>query len=123
MAITKYKYIAVGATGSGETLVDALAGLGERRRTIKSVLYVTNVTTGNIAVRVSPRVRVYKNQEQICDFSIASFEMDTYSGTYWVEGIKPIDLDVDLDTGDGFQIGLFADGSTPSGNLQIEYVD
>lgn len=123
MVMIKHKYIDVGATGTGETLVNALAGLGEKKRIIKSITYVASGTTSGSPAAFGERVRAYKNQEEVCDFSIDSFNRGTYSGTYWCEDIKPILLDLPLEKGDGFQVGLFDSAGTPSGDLQISYVD
>jgi len=123
MVMTRFKYIAIGASASGETLVDALAGLGEKNRTIKSIRYVTAIVTGAMNIAKFPLIRAYKNQDQIVDFNTGSFNIGVYSGTHWIEDIKPIMMDLDLVKGDGFQIGLYLPSSTPSGDLQIEYVD
>jgi len=123
MAINKFKFIDVGAAGSGETLVDALAGLGEKKRIIKKIYYVASGTVTGAPVAIGSRIRAYKNQEQLVDFSVDSFNRGVYSGTSWIADIFPIGVDIDLAKGDGFQIGLFRSGATPTGDLQIEYVD
>ncbi len=123
MVMTRFKFIDVGASGAGETLVDALAGLGEKARTIKSITYTSEMVTGSVAAKNFPRIRAYKNQEQIVDFSIGSFNTATYSGVFWTDDIYPLLIDLDLAKGDGFQIGLFQVSGTPIGDLQIEYVD
>jgi len=119
----RHKYIEISASGSGETLKNALAGLGEKKRRIKSLTYVPDSsTTGAMPVR-STRIRAYKNQDQIVDAGLYAFEFSVYSNTTGYASENTWELDLPLERGDGFKVGLFNATLTPAGNLQIAYED
>lgn len=120
----KFVQITVGASGTGETLVDALAGLGERRRVIKSLRYARGAyaTPGTpFQESTGTRIRAYKNQEQLVDYPITSFEWGVFSNTVYVEKAEPLLLDTVLERGDGLKVGFFNSSATPVGNITLEY--
>lgn len=119
----RHKYITVGAAASGETLVNALAGLGERKRKIKSLTYVPDFSTTGAILNRATRIRAYKNQDQIVDVALYSFDFALYSTTGGYSAENTWELDLLLEKGDGFKIGLYNAGATPGGNLQFAYED
>lgn len=117
----RHKYIAVGAAAAGETLVNALSGLGERDRVIKSLQFIPNsVTSASYPVRDS-RVRAYKNQDQIVDAALTNFAFSVYSSYTGSDLASTFELDMPLKQGDGFKVGLYNATVAPAGNLQIVY--
>ena len=119
----RYKFVEVNASASGEKTVDALSGLGEKKRKIKQLFYVPAITSSASPDKDGDRIRAYKNQEQIVDFCVDSFNLGVYSGIYFTEDVKPIDLDLELQRGEGFTLGLFNASATPTGDLQFSYED
>lgn len=119
----RYKFVEVNASTSGEKTVDALSGLGEKKRKIKQLFYVPAITSSASPDKDGDRIRAYKNQEQIVDFCVDSFNLGVYSGIYFTEDVKPIDLDLELQRGEGFTLGLFNASATPTGDLQFSYED
>ena len=119
----RYKFVEINPSTSGEKTVDALSGLGEKKRKIKQLFYVPTITTSATPAKDGDRIRAYKNQEQIVDFCVDSFNLAVFSGIYFPDEIKPIDLDLDLQRGEGFSLGLFNASSTPTGDLQFSYED
>lgn len=119
----RYKFVEINASTSGEKTVDALSGLGEKKRKIKQLFYVPAITSSASPDKDGDRIRAYKNQEQIVDFCVDSFNLGVYSGIYFTEDVKPIDLDLELQRGEGFTLGLFNASATPTGDLQFSYED
>jgi len=119
----RYKTVAVTASGSGETLSDALAGLGEKKRNVIGLQYTNDgVTTGGLPTR-STNVRAYKNQDQVVDYNIGHFDAVVFSNTSMIENVDLIPLDMKLDRGDGFQVGLYNASLTPTGDIVMVYED
>lgn len=119
----RYKHVTVGASASGETTVDALSGLGEKKRKIMQLWYVPSISATATPALDGTRIRAYKGQEQVVDFCVDSFNLGVYSGIYLTQDIKPLDLDMDLERGQGFSLGLYDASSTPVGSLQFSYQD
>jgi len=119
----RHKYIEVGASASGETLVNALSGLGEKNRKIKSLAFVPDFVTSATYPARGTRVRAYKNQDQIVDAALTSFAFSVYSSYTGSDMQSVFELDMPLKQGDGFKVGLYNSSATPSGNLQIVYED
>ena len=119
----RYKFVEINASTSGEKTVDALSGLGDKKRKIKQLFYVPAITSSASPDKDGDRIRAYKNQEQIVDFCVDSFNLGVYSGIYFTEDVKPIDLDLELQRGEGFTLGLFNASVTPTGDLQFSYED
>lgn len=111
--------------GAGETLVNALAGLGEKKRMIKSLQYCPATLSPPLPTseNKTTNVRAYKNQERIVDVSLGSFTWGVFSNTKYVEYANPILVDIPLERGDGFKVG-FQDASTfNTGSIIMEYQD
>lgn len=119
----RHKYVSISASASGETLVNALAGLGERKRRIKTLTYVPDFSTTGAMPSRATRVRAYRNQDQIVDVALSSFAFDLYSNTSGYSAQNTWELDLPLEKGDGFKVGLYNAGATPGGNLQFAYED
>jgi hypothetical protein len=117
----RHKYIAVGASAAGETLVNALSGLGEKDRVIKSLQFIPNsVTSAGYPLRET-RVRAYKNQDQIVDAALTNFAFSVYSSYTGTDLASTYEMDLPLKQGDGFKVGLYNTLYAPAGNLQIVY--
>ena len=119
----RYKHVTIGAAAAGETTVDALSGLGEKKRKIMQLWYVPAISITATPALDGTRIRAYKGQEQVVDFCVDSFNLGVYSGIYLTQDIKPLDLDMDLERGQGFSLGLYDSSSTPVGSLQFSYQD
>ena len=117
------KYIVVGATSTGETLINALTGLGEKKRVIKKLHYIPDHTTSSAPSSRATRLRAYKDQKQVLDGAMTSFQYSVYSGVYSYDFPSTYELDLPLERGEGFKVGLYNSGSTPVGNIQMEYED
>ena len=88
----RYKFVEINPSTSGEKTVDALSGLGEKKRKIKQLFYVPAITASATPAKDGDRIRAYKNQEQIVDFCVDSFNLAVFSGIYFPDEIKPIDI-------------------------------
>ena len=119
----RYKHVTIGASAAGETTVDALSGLGEKKRKILQLWYVPAISETDTPALDGTNIRAYKGQEQVVDFRVDSFNLGVYSGIYLTQDVKPLDLDMDLDRGVGFSLGLHNASETPVGSLQFSYQD
>lgn len=119
----RIKYLAVSASGTGETLVNALTGIGEKKRLIKKLQYIPDHTTSSAPSSRSTRIRAYRDQDQVVDAAITSFQYSVYSGVYSYDFPSTYELDLPLERGQGFKVGLYNSGATPVGNLQMIYED
>lgn len=121
----KYKVITPSGSGS-EKLGNALAGLGERRRRI---IGLRAAPTPAAMVFVDDwndvAVVAYKNQDQVCEFSLGSFLNGNTSYAEFPAGNDLIDLDLMLEPGDGFQVGFkdLAGGTAQSWYINMVYED
>lgn len=120
----KFKWVEIAAAATGLTLKNALSGLGERARTIRSIRYAR----GDYATPGTPfqestgtRIRVNRNQEEIVDFPLTSFQWGVFSNTVYVEDAPPILVDIPMKVGDGMEIGFYNATVIPYGNLVLEY--
>ena len=110
----RYKSINLSPTGTGETTANALAGIGERKRIIRELwVQLVTKTTGAGSLTLGHKIRAYKRQDQVLDASLTSFREGRYSTTYWNEDMSIYKLDLPLDQGDGFQVGIFNSAATP----------
>lgn len=116
----RYKFVDI-PSGSNENLTNALAGLGERDRTIHAVWIAYN--QGTTTVDVSQRIRAYKETDQIMDFPISALTGTTVSAVASNPGIPwRIPLNLQLKAGEGFQVGNYDAGVTTSVfDICIEY--
>lgn len=122
----RFVHVTVGASAAGETLVDALAGLGERKRTIKSIRYARysgSASGSAFGESKITRIRAYRNQEQVVDFPLTSFDWGIFSGTQYVERADPLLVDIELSNSDGFKIGFFNGSVAPVGDLVIAFTE
>lgn len=110
------------ASGTGEILTDALSGLGEKKRKIVSLRPIVEENTTNVYDRLYHHVKAYKNQDEIVDFDYGSFQNGLYSSLADVSETKLIDLDLQLERGDGFKVG-FEKATNEGGRIIIEYID
>lgn len=121
----KYKTIHIG-TSATESLANALAGLGEKRRTIIGLIpALTPNTSANFADIDDQTLQAYKNQDNICEYSLGSFANPITSAVDFPTGFDLIPLDVQLEPGDGFQVGFKDHNSTTcvTGRITIVYDD
>lgn len=118
----KYRDITV-SSGSGRQLSNALSGLGERkRRVIALIPTVDNQSTTDRANMLDHKVLAYKNQDQVCEFNYSSFCSGVTSTIDVLDVQRLIDLDLQLDVGDGFQVG-FEKSTNEGGTITMVYED
>lgn len=114
----RYKNVAVSAA-AGETLSDALAGLGERKRKIHALIVAGNASTTGLVNGVD--LRCYKNQDQIVDYNLNAWLSRDSDNAYEPVNV-PIRIPVDilLESGDGLKVGF---NGNFGGDVIIEYSD
>lgn len=126
--MSKKFFTQVYVTGSNaENLADALAGLGEKKRTITALWfkpeYTTNTSEG---IDVLIECRAYVEQTQVIKFLFDNFAMAVNNTnsiiTQWA-GNPRIECNIPLDVGQGFKVGFAKTGGTPEGSVTIEYVE
>lgn len=123
--VIKSKSIAI--TGAaGNSVNDALAGLGEKKRRIKSLVFnppaIASATAWS-SYYVTKCV-AYKDQEQVMEVSLGSFMQPITSATDapFLDLVRRVELDLELDVGDGFKVGWY-NTSAISGSVDMYYED
>lgn len=118
MPMTRFKNVAV-SSASGETLVDALAGLGERDRTIVALIIAPNASSTGVANDID--VRAYKNQDQVIDYSLNAHLLRDSDNAYEPINVPiRIELNCPLKSGDGFKVGF---NGAQGGKIILEYME
>lgn len=124
--MNRFTTITVGAAAAGETLVNALSGIGEKKRKIVSLRYAhaaTDALSGAPANSLYTRIRAYRDQDQFIDVSIGSFQWAMVSNLPYLERGDVVLTDTILEKGEGLKIGFFNASVVPYGNLVMEYQD
>ena len=124
--MSRYVTLAIGHAAAGETLVNALAGLGEKKRVIKSLTFSHVAYSGGGFVFTDlplSQLRAYKNQDQVASVGFGSFNWAVFSNCPYISDSKPILLDTVLEKGDGFKVGFFNASAAQFGNIVMEYED
>jgi hypothetical protein len=124
--MSRYVTLEIGHAAAGETLVNALTGLGEKKRLIKSLTFSHVAYSGGGAIFSDlplSQLRAYKNQDQVASVGFGSFNWAVFSDVPYVSDAKPILLDTVLEIGDGFKVGFFNATGAQFGNVVMEYED
>lgn len=118
----RYQNISI-PTGNVENLANALSGLGERKRKIHAFLF--HYAGTNSPSATNERFRVYKEQDQIVDYSVRNFVFPFASTDFEPTNMPfKIEVDMDLEIGEGLQVGVFlTSGTTNSWNCTMVYED
>ena len=118
MVMTRFKNITV-SSAAGETLVDALAGLGERDRTIIALIIAPNASTSGVVNDID--VRAYKDQDQIVDYALNAHLLRDCDNAYEpVNTPIRIEINCPLKSGTGFKVGF---NGAQGGDIILEYMD
>ncbi len=123
--MNKFVTIAVGMAAIGETLVNALSGLGEKKRKIKTLQYCAATLSPPLPTGESSttHIRAYRDQERIVDVSLGSFRRGVFSNTTFIEQAEPILVDIPLERGQGFKVGFSDSATYNTGSIIMQYED
>ena len=124
--MSRFVTLTIGHAAAGETLINALSGLGEKKRVIKSLTFSHVAYSGGGSVFTDlplSQLRAYKNQDQVCSVGFGSFNWAVFSNVPYISDAKPILLDLPLEKGDGFKVGFFNATAAQFGNILMEYED
>ena len=109
--------------GTGETLTNALSGIGERKRIIKRLRADGMRTSTAASPQHQAFLRAYKRTDQVVDARPESFVACLSSATTKVIALWDQPVDIPLDQGDGFQIGFYDASTSFTGYITMEYED
>lgn len=105
---------------AGENLTNALAGLGEKDRTVKALWVKPPVAAGGYTAGFN--LRAYKDQTQVVDFDCDNFGGQANAGVLTERDVEPrVEINLPLKAGEGFQVGFYSVAGVGAATIVMEY--